>query len=349
VRTPLVVLTGVDPLALDQALVGLSWDLPRAVAVRHRIDPESQTLTRVVSDATGVVEEEQLQLAHACPTCALREDVLPTLERLAGAGRWESVVACLPTGAEAHQLSMLVSRDPRYARRLRLASVVTAAPSAAELLGEDRLRDHGWHTGPDDERGVGEVACAMVELADVVLTASPGSPDLALLRALARPSALVGAEVSGAVLLEGRHQHSEATAWSSPVQDEALPVPEGDVWRLDLASPRPFDPSRLVDEIGLLGGGPFRSRGCFWVPTRPGVVQEWGGAGGHLSIGSYGAWNRRAPFTRLVLTGLGEVPDHLPAAFARLLVPAGALDVRSRWHVLEDGLEPWLGDIREVA
>jgi G3E family GTPase len=354
VRTPLVVVTGVDPLALDQAMVGLSWDLPHAVAARHRIDPEAQTLTRVVSDATGIVEEEQIELEHACPTCALREDVLPTLERLASTGRWASVVACLPTGAEAHQLSTLVSRNPRYARRLRLTAVVAALASHTlldDLLGEDRLRDRGWHTGPDDERGTGEVACAQVELADVVLLGgTPDDSSLSFVRALARPEAVVAEEVPGEALLARRHQHTDAATWTSPVQLGEHPQPStGDAWRLDLHSSRPFDPTRLVDEIGRLGGGPFRSRGCFWVPTRPGVVQEWGGAGGHLSIGSYGAWNRGTPFTRLLLTGVGTPPTHLGPQFERLLVPDGALDVRSTWNVLEDGLEPWLGDIREVA
>ena len=54
--TPLVLLTGIDADALARAMVALQWDAPRAVAVRHTIDVEQQTLTRVVSDVTGVVE-----------------------------------------------------------------------------------------------------------------------------------------------------------------------------------------------------------------------------------------------------------------------------------------------------
>ena len=82
-RTPVVVVTGVEGDVMDKAMITLSWDLPRAVAVRHRIDPHSQVLTRTVSDPDGVLEVEHIPLEHACVSCALREDVVPTLERLA--------------------------------------------------------------------------------------------------------------------------------------------------------------------------------------------------------------------------------------------------------------------------
>ena len=61
-RTPLVVVTGVDPAAMDATLLSLAWDLPRAVSVRHTIDPESQVLTRTVSDASGVVERHEVDV-----------------------------------------------------------------------------------------------------------------------------------------------------------------------------------------------------------------------------------------------------------------------------------------------
>lgn len=62
-RTPLVVATGIDAIAMDAALLSLSWDMPGAVVVRHRIDPHSEVLGRTVSDAHGVVEQEEIPLA----------------------------------------------------------------------------------------------------------------------------------------------------------------------------------------------------------------------------------------------------------------------------------------------
>lgn len=357
-RTPLVVVTGVDPVAMDSTLMSLAWDLPRAVSVRHRIDPHSQVLTRTVSDAGGLLEQEQIQLEHACVSCALREDIMPTLERLARDDRWSAIVSGLPTATEAGQLAHILATESRLARHLKLSAVVAAVGTgdvARDLLSDDLLRERDVHTNPDDDRGVGEVACAQIEYADIlVLEADPGAEAADLVRALARPEIpfVIGADqLDAAALTHQRHQSSLSNAWCSPEFDVDLPtLDRSHAWRQDLSSPRPFHPDRLLDQIERLGTGPYRSRGSFWVPTRPGDLLEWSGAGGQLSIGSYSPWGRRTPMTRLIFTGLGTAPTDLAAAFEdMLLTPTEALLDQRSWDVLEDGLEPWLGDIRDVA
>lgn len=353
-----MVVTGVDPVAMDATLLSLAWDLPRAVSVRHLIDPQTQVLTRTVSDATGVLEQQHLQLQHACVSCAIREDIVPTLERLARDDRWTTIVSGLPMATEAGQLAHILATDGRLARRLKLSSVVAAVGAGdvvRDLLSDDLLHERGAHTNPDDDRGVGEVACAQVEAADViVLEADPGAEATELVRALARPDVpiVTGADrLDSSAVLSQRHQKSLTNAWCSPGLDVELPrLCSRHAWRLDLSSPRPFHPDRLLDQIERLGTGPHRSRGSFWIPTRPGDVLEWSGAGGQLSIGGYTRWGRRTPATRLIFTGLGAPPTDLAVAFEDLLLtPTEALLDQRSWKVVEDGLEPWLGDIRDVA
>lgn len=356
-RTPVVLVTGVDPDAMAATVVGLQFDLPTAVAVRHHIDPERSVLTRVVSDLSGVLEREEIDLAHACVSCALREDVLPTLERLSRLGRWQSIVAHLPTGAEAGQVCGVLAHDSRLARHLRVSSVVAAVSGgsvAADMLGDDLLAERGHHTGEDDRRGVGEVQAALVEYADVVV--GDGGLDDAgreLLEALARP----GAQVVGGVehvdvpaLTTALHQHERTLAWVDPVLTVPFPrVRWQHAWRLDLVSPLAFHPERLLDDLEALGGGEHRSRGCFWLPTRPDRVITWDGAGGQLSIGDHEAWGPRTPVTRIVLTGLGRPHERLAEAFRRLLLTPDEAAARGSWRTSYDGFEPWLGPIREVA
>jgi G3E family GTPase len=351
VRTPVVLLTGTDRDAMAATMVGLLFDLPGAVAVRHRIDVDRGVLRRVVSDMSGVLEEHEVELEHACVSCALREDVLPTLERLASDDRWTTIVAHLPVGAEADQVCHVLALDTRLARRLRVAAVVAAVPGAGledDLLGDDLLADRGTHCGPDDRRGVAEVTCAMVEHADVAVTVGGTDPaGLDLLAALARPGASVvdGTENVDAARLTGhRHDYGRTAAWTSTVLECELPALRSThVWRRDLRSSRPFDPERLLDDLERLGSGRFRARGCFWLPTRPDRALVWDGAGGQLSIGDAEAWGPRTPRTRLVLTGTGDVPEGLEDAFHSLLVPTGsALD---DWRTTHDGFEPWLGSI----
>jgi G3E family GTPase len=336
--------------------VGLQWDLPNAVAIHHAIDPGRQVLSRIVSDTSGVLEREEIELEHACVTCAIREDIVPTIERCARDGRWKSVIAHLPVGAEADQVCAVVHHDTRMARHFRIASTICALDGSsitADLLGDTLLRELERNSSEDDTRGMGEVACAQVEFADlVVLTELVEPVGRDLVRTLARPDARIidGAEhVSGTLATSGLHDHEAARAWTDPTYDAALPAPVSDqVWQLDLRSPRAFHPERLFRDLEKLAGEEyFRSRGCFWLPSRPGRALVWDGSGGQLSIGTGQPWGRRAPFTRLVLTGVGEPPAGVEQVFENLLLGPD-LEGRS-WNVAEDGFEPWLGGIRDIA
>ncbi|WP_228941689.1 CobW family GTP-binding protein [Nocardioides sp. Leaf374] len=356
-RTPVVLVTGVSPDAMDATLVSLQWDLPQAVAVRHHIDVERQLLTRVVSDVTGVLDRAEVDLEHACVSCALREDVVPTIERLARDGRWGTVVAHLPVGADAAQVCHVLTWDARLARHLRVAGVVTAVAGPTvvdDLLGDALMAERGVATSHEDERGVGEVASGMVEHADVVVVTGEREPaGLALLRTLARPGARVvaGPELlDGALVADGLHDHAATTAWASPYRTQDVPSPDvPDVWQVDLRSDRAFHPDRLLEGLEDLGSGRHRSRGCFWLPTRPGRALEWDGAGGQLSIGAGESWGRRPAQTRLVLTGVGARPDHLEEAFEALLMTTAEEASGQSWRRPVDGFEPWLGPVREIA
>ncbi|MDZ5622583.1 CobW family GTP-binding protein [Nocardioides bizhenqiangii] len=355
-QTPVVLVTGVDPDAMATTMVGLQFGLPGAVAVRHHIDVERQVLTRTVSDLTGVLEQHEITLEHACVSCAIREDVLPTLERLARDGRWQSIVAHLPVGGEAGQVCWVLARENGLARLLRVTAVVAAVSGqdpVQALLGADLLAERGVHSSHDDRRGVGEVLGALVEHADVI--AFDGATDpvaRGLVRTLARPDATIvtGASDLDDATLTGRlHHHSRTEAWTAPTRAHDLPLTGAEgIWQLDLRSSFPFHPGRLLDSLEQLGTGHHRSRGCFWLPTRPGRVIAWDGAGGQLSIGHHGPWGDQEPFTRIVMTGVGVAPEHARAAFAAMLVQPG-----ETWHrgsdMGEDGFEPWLGPIRDAA
>lgn len=356
-RTAVLVVTGVHDVAIDSTTMGLLWELGDAVAVTHRIDPVEQTLTRTVSDSAGVLEREVIDLAHACMYCALREDILPTLMRLAEQGRWGSIVASLPISAEADQLSKVLSQDPVAARRLRVAAVIAAfepTDLVSQLLGDDLLVERHLHTGPHDDRGLGETSCALLEFADVVVTTRAlQGRDADLMGAIMRPTAelVVGAEnLPARELAARRHHHLNAIGWRQPMSDQDLPhLTSGEAWRLELRSEMPLHPDLLLDHIEELGAGPYRTRGCLWVPTRPDTCVSWEGAGGHLTIGARGEWGPYPRLTKLVYTGVGAAPIHLLAVFNEVLVPQEVGFEFSRWETYEDGLEPWLGHIHRAA
>lgn len=340
----------------------LQLSLPGVVAVRHAIDPGRQVLTRLVSDVTGIVEREEIDLAHACVSCAIREDIIPTLERLGAAARWSSIVASLPVGAEAAHVCRVLAWAPANAPHVRIAAVVVVldgATVADDLLGDDLLDERGSATSQDDRRGVAEVACAMVEYADLVCLTEPTSAEeTALVKALAHPRSSLVTDPSlldAAPLIAGVRRHQATEAWVADVRRGALPpLAGGGAWRLDLCSDRPFHPIRFQDELVVLGGGPRRSRGCFWLPTRLGAICAWDAAGGQASVGSTRSWGAgQQPLTRIVVTGIDDDLAErvaIEAAFERCLLTDDELQSRGHsWDESWDGLEPWLGPIDSVA
>jgi G3E family GTPase len=349
---------------MEAATVGLQWDLPRAVVVRHSLNAAAGTLIRVVSDASGVLEREIIHVEHLCVSCALREDIVPTLERLAALERWDSIIAHLPIGLDAAHLCRMLAVDEALASELRVAGVVMACESGSlpELLvTDDLLADRELHTSDTDRRGVAEVAARLLEYADVIAmfdATGPVSPQGgSLVRALARPGALVVSGWPGLRqedLIVGLHHHRSSEEWVADV----FTAPMGDlnsdhVWRLDLMATDPVDPARFLDRLEDLGAGPHRTRGFFWMPTRPDDVIAWQGAGGQISVGATETWAGRPRHSRIVVTGLhdsGDDRDTIRQAFLDSLVDDADRTSRGMtWQALEDGLEPWLGPIPGAA
>lgn len=355
---PVILVAGVAPEPIAAATIALQWDLPSAVVVRHDIDPEAEVLMRTVSDANGVQERLEIDVEHACINCAIREDIIPTLERLAASGRWGAIIAQLPVTAEPMQVCRVIGYSPEVAPHVRIAASLVALDAEtiiADLLGDDLLTERDLPVRDDDERGVGETASAMVEYADVVaLFGEHGADGWELLRAIIRPGAeLTNAigEVDVSALLAGVHNHDRSEDWVAVVREGELPSSAGGAaWVLDFRSERPFHPERLQENIEALGRGARRSRGCFWLPSRPAQVCQWDGAGGMVSIGPAHYWESDAQLTRIVVVGLDDGRDELAQVFERCLLTDEELAERGHfWEVADDGYEPWLGPVRSLA
>ena len=132
----------------------------------------------------------------------------------------------------------------------------------------------------------------------------------------------------------------------TPVVEPGAP----DVWTLDFRSDRPFPPQRLRERVEVLGGGHRRTRGCFWLPTRPTQVCQWEGAGGMLSIGAFDDWYDMRPHTRIVVVGTDEGREELETTLRSCLLTDDEIERHGlRWRVPGDGLEPWLGPVDGVS
>jgi G3E family GTPase len=364
-RLPVTAVTAVDAASRDAAVLSVQLDAPDAVVVRHDLTGAGQgLLRRVVSDGTGVLEDAVVPLEHACLSCAVREDLLPTLVRVAELGRWRAALLALPLASEpvpvVRGLLGLLGGPAGAARavreRLHLTGVVAAVDGATavhDLLGDDLLDERDLEHGDDDARSVGEVLARQVRAADLVL--APGADDRArtLLEHLALPGTVDvrhASETGAGHLLHPRHDPAASRRWDDPraVAPSGAPADHG-VWTRDQHDWRPAHPDRLRDHLEALAGGRLVGRGRFWLPSRPGAVGVWDGAGGQLSVGDAGPWGATgvdvARSTRLVVTGLDEDPSRVSEAFdASLLTDAELAQGLARWAGRSDGFEPWMGE-----
>jgi len=374
-RTPVVVACGLDPTDLVLAGISIQWALPRPVVVRHELDFERSALRRLVSDATGLLEDVWVPLDHLCMTCAVRHEIVPTLVRLAERGEWQSMVVSLPSTVPALPITKILEHGDGPGSRIQdlvetrsVLSVVRGQTLVHDLLGDDLLCERNPSL-QHDRRAVGEVLAEQVEFADLVVAVDEtlGDQASALLRELVRPDAelVCGAPaLDESRLLLAPRDPAGARRWVDPcrrtpssvpdvvpggVPDTAVRdvsrVPDSEFWSLFLDTWKPLHPTRLWENIEVLGGGPLRGRGCFWLPTRPGATAIWDGAGGQLSVGTHAAPGHPRPRTRLVITGMGDRRDRVREALQDTLVTDAELAAgRSGWSIGEDGFEAWLGD-----
>ncbi|MFC7490770.1 MULTISPECIES: GTP-binding protein [unclassified Knoellia] len=366
---PVFLVAGLAEAPMSAAALGLQCDLPGSVLLRHDIHVEQRTLTRTIADLSGILEREVIDVEHLCVACAVREDIVPTLERLAALGRWEAVVTHLPLAADPTQVCRVVEPDHGRSRGFRVAGVVVGLEGEsvrADLVGDDLLSERGLATSVGDRRGVAEVTSSLIEYADVVTVfGESDGVDLGLVDALSRPGAMVLTDWPGLHardLLHGIHDHAASEAWVDEVRRDAVPQPRTPgVWTLDLVSDRPLHPDRLQAEIAALATGGHRSRGCFHLPSRPGAVCGWSGAGDALSIGTVGEWGGEQPITRIVVHGLVDEgsltagsavaarKDVIQRAFESALLTDDELTSAAFLELRSDGLETWLGPIDAAA
>jgi hypothetical protein len=256
---PITIISTVDPVLRDSTTLAIVLDAPGTVALSYTMGPDS--IRRVVSDISGVLEDEEVRLEHICLNCALREDVIPTLLRLAALERWSAVTLALPVGAEPQPVAEAVAAA---GPELRIASVVAVADLTTlevDLLGDDLLADRGYPLAPGDDRAVAEALAHQIEYSDVIISPERHPQGQQLLDHVRSPESqhwngLHG--INGAWLFGQHHEPMRSVMRNDPRHlAPAIASTEsgGYAWTLDLHSPHPFHPGRLMASIERLGSG----------------------------------------------------------------------------------------------
>lgn len=350
---PVVILSSMDEILRDTSIFSAVTGAPRTGVLRQDLDPVRGVLHRVISDETGIAEDETIPLEHTCLGCAIREDSLPSLERMVASGRWDRILIALPVAAPtpplARPLAEVQIADEIGVRLMTVATVVDVDDLQENVFGFDQLGDRGLALADEDRRTVGEAVSAQIRHADLLLTTGDSASGITLADHL-RGSGSDRTDLlslSTADLFSRRYFHAEAESRIDPCQVRPSGTPDDNgVWTLDLTSNRPIHPGRFMDHLDALAGGPVCSRGRFYLPSRPRTVGEWDGVAGQLSIGDAGSWPCRDRSTRLVFTGIGDIRSQLVKTFNSILMTDPEISAAGVWSRRDDGFDEWLGQRR---
>ncbi|MEU3889586.1 GTP-binding protein [Streptomyces sp. NPDC029041] len=317
---PVVIVGGLHADARRAAVARLLADVPGSVVLHHDLSTAAAgTVVRTIRDTSGVLDAGEAPLVNDCACCALREDLVPELERLRDAGSTRLAVVELWDSVEPKAMAEVVT-----AGGLTVTGVITAVDPALVLpyLGNgDDLADAGLAAAATDQRTVADTFARQLEYAPVLAVAdSPEADDedrelLAQLHPTARrapvgQSAPADRDDDGLTVPTPRRRplsplaeaalagfDVEAAAAAQHPACALLPA-EADahgVSTLVWHRRRPFHPERLYAALEDLTCAAARSRGRFWLADKPDTLFHWDAAGGALCVESAGPWLASLP------------------------------------------------------
>ncbi|MGW3206827.1 GTP-binding protein [Streptomyces sp. NPDC001135] len=331
-RLPVAIVAGLHADARRAAVEEILRTVPGSVALHHDLTSAADsTVHRTVRDAGGLLGSGDAPLVNDCACCALREDLVPELRRLAQDGRYRLAVVELWDSVEPQAMAGVIAAAGAPLALTGVATAVDPALVLPYLSNGDDLADAGLAAAPTDQRTVADTFARQLEYPTVIALVEDGSGgedgecaddgDRALLARLtpgARPVRVARDGALGAALLAG-YDVAAAAARLHPAC--ALLPQECDehgvstvVWRRE----RPFHPQRLYAALEDLTCAAARSRGRFWLADRPDTLLSWDAAGGALCVESAGPWLaalpeaawEMVPAERRVAASLDWHPEH---------------------------------------
>ena len=264
-------------------------------------------------------EEKLIEMSNGCICCTLREDLLEEVNKLAKEGRFDYLVIestgisePLPVAEtftfadeEGVSLSDVAELDT-------MVTVVDAVNFLKDYQEAKYLKDKGESLGEDDERSVADLLVDQVEFADLILISKT---DLVTFEDLERLKAILKTLNTDAKIMPIVHGNVEidkvlntglfdferarqAPGWLKEMRGEHIPeTEEYGIGSFCYEARRPFHPDKFHEFLHNTKqyGKLIRSKGFFWLATRPEYAGQWSQAGGIARYGFAGLFWKAVP------------------------------------------------------
>jgi G3E family GTPase len=264
-------------------------------------------------------EEKLVEMSNGCICCTLREDLLIEVNKLAKDNKFDYLVIESTGISEplpvAETFTFADEDGVSLSDVSTLDTMVTVVDAVNFLKDYDEakyLHESGESLGEDDERSVADLLADQVEFADVLLISKidlvkPNEVQrlIAILKTLNTYARIVpithGQVAVDEVLNTGRFDFERAQqspGWLKEIRGEHIPESvEYGISSFSYVARRPFYPEKFYkflhgsEKFGKL----IRSKGYFWLCTRPEFVGQWSQAGGMARYGYAGMFWKSIP------------------------------------------------------
>ncbi|MTI30476.1 GTP-binding protein [Xanthovirga aplysinae] len=266
-------------------------------------------------------EEKLVEMSNGCICCTLREDLMVEVERLAKENRFDYLVIESTGISEPIPVAQTFTfRDEengidlsRFSYIDTMVTVVDAFNFFKDFGSSELLMDRGLTDMEGDDRTIVNLLTDQIEFADVILLNKSDLVDkttVGLLEASLKklnPRAKVIATSNSKVDLTevintGLFDYEEAeqsAGWIEELKkDKHTPeTEEYGIFSFVFRDKRPFHPQRFLDYVQYAFPSTIiRSKGLFWMASRPSQAMTWSQAGGSLKTDSAGVWWSSMPY-----------------------------------------------------
>lgn len=257
-------------------------------------------------------EEKLVEMSNGCICCTLREDLLVEINRLAQTGKYDYLVIESTGISEPLPVAETFTFENEQGESLSniatLDTMVTVVDAFNFLEDYDQalsLQEVGQSLGDEDERSVSDLLVEQIEFADVLLisktdlvSASELSALMGILKTLNTDAVQIpisnGNVPVKEVLATGKfsfEKAQQAPGWLKELRGEHIPeTEEFGIASFVYKARRPFNPQKFYDFLHSkdIAGKLIRSKGYFWLASRPEFAGSWSQAGGMARYGLAG-------------------------------------------------------------
>ena len=266
-------------------------------------------------------EEKLVEMSNGCICCTLREDLMIEVERLAIENRFDYLLiesTGISEPIPVAQTFSFISEEngidlSRFSYVDTMVTVVDAFNFFKDFGSPETLSDRNLTNIEGDLRTIVNLLTDQIEFANVIILNKSDlvtKDEISILNTIIKklnPSAkIIESTFSkidiNEIINTGQFNFEEAeqsAGWLEELnKDEHKPeTEEYGISSFVFRNKRPFDPEKFWNYIQK--GFPLsviRSKGLFWLASRPKQALIWGQAGGSLKADSAGVWWSSMPF-----------------------------------------------------